>query len=363
VRRILLSLMIACSLLAMAHSSSAQGLLPSSFENWTSGGSQSVALDQVAGADAAAIREYGFVRAERAEYTRGSDKVTVTLYRMSDPSDAYGAFTYLRQAGMAPSSIAQFAAASPARALFVVGNFLIDVSGPVGHFKDGIDILIGTLKPKADGRPFPTIGGHLPTEGMIPGSEHYILGPIALHALLPVGSGDWLGFSNGAEAFSARFRNGGQEVTLLVVEYPTQQIAARHFDQAQPVLQSSSASPVPGYLFLSWERDDDLISIVYGRAPSTYANSLVKKVIFGHNVAWNAPSFKATDLSWPVYIIGAFTGTGIVMVFSIVSGIGFGFLRLLIKYIAPGKVFDRHKSMEVIQLGLTGNRINTKDFY
>jgi hypothetical protein len=348
----------------MTHASAAQGLLPASFGSWNSRGGQAITLEQAAGADAAAIREYGFIGIGRAEYERGADTLSVTLYRMADPSDAYGAFTYLRPGGMATSNLAHFASTSPNRALLVVGNFLIDVSGPaVANSHDDIQSLASILQPKADSRPFPAIGGHLPTEGMVPGSEHYILGPIALHALLPVGSGDWLGFSNGAEAFSARFRNAGQEVTLLVVEYPTQQIAARHFDSAQPILQSSSTSPFPGYLFLSWERDDDLISIVFGRAPSTYANSLVKKVIFGHNVAWNAPSYKATDLSWPVYIIGAFTGTGIVMVFSIISGIGFGFLRLLIKYIAPGKVFDRHKSMEVIQLGLTGNRINTKDFY
>jgi hypothetical protein len=364
VRRTLLSFVMTCFLLAMAHSSAAQGLLPSSFGDWNSRGGQPVTLEQAAGADAGAIRECGFVAIERAEYARGEETLSVTLYRMADPSDAYSGFTLLRPAGMAPSNFAHFSATSADRALAVVGNFVIDVNGAaVAQSHNDIESLARSLKRKADSRPFPIIGGHLPAEGMVPGSEHYILGPIALHTLLPVGSGDWLGFSDGAEAFSARFRNGTQEVTLLVVEYPTQQIAARHFNSAQPVLQSSSSSPVPGYLFLSWERDDDLISIVFGQAPSTFANKLVKKVIFGHNVAWNAPSYKATDLSWPVYIVGAFTGTGIVMVFSIVSGIGFGIIRVLIKIVAPGKVFDRHGSIEVIQLGLSGNRISTKDFY
>jgi hypothetical protein len=364
VRRILLSCLIACSLLATAHLSAAQGLLPPSLGSWTAGAAQAATLEQAAGADAAAIREYGFVAVERAEYARGAEALSVTLYRMADPSAAYGAFTYLRPAGMAPSNLSRFAAASANRALVVVGNFLIDANGAaVAQSRNDIESLAAALKSKADARPFPSIAGHLPTEGMVVGSEHYIMGPIALHALLPVGSGDWLGFSNGAEAISARFRKGGQEVTLLVVEYPTQQIAAKHFDSAQPILHSSSDAPIPGYLFLAWERDDDLISIVFGPAPSTFANSLVKKVVFGHNITWNEPSYKATDLSWPTYVVGAFTGAGIIMLFSIVSGIGFGIIRVLVKTFLPGKVFDRHGSIEVLQLGLTGKPINTKDFY
>jgi len=364
VRRILFPCLVACALLAAPHPSAAQGLLPPSIGSWNARSAQPVTLEQVAGADAPAIREYGFKAVERSEYARGTGVLTITLYRMADPSGAFGAFTYLRPAGMSPRDFSRYAAASGNRALVVIGNFLIDVNGSAaGQSMKDIAALVDTLKPKADRSPFPTIGLHLPEDGMVPGSERYIVGPITLHAVLPVGSGDWLGFSNGAEAISARYRNGGQEATLLIAEYPTQQIAARHFDSAQPVLHSSSDRPVPGYLFLSWERDDDLVSIVFGAAPSNFANALVKRVIFGHNVTWNEPSFKATDLTWPVYVVGAFTGTGIVIVFSIVSGIGFGLIRVVVKTLFPGKVFDRHGQIEVIQLGLTGNRINTKDFY
>jgi hypothetical protein len=364
VRRILISCLVACSLLAMARPSAAQALLPPSFGSWSAGAAQPVTLEQIAGADAAAIREYGFKAIERQEYARGADTLAVTLYRMMDPSAAYGAFTYLRTAGMAPQSISRYAAASSNRALVVVGNLLIGASGAtVAHSIADLGTLAASLKSKADPTPFPSIALHLPEEGMVPGSEHYFLGPIALHSMLPVGSGDWLGFSKGAEAISARFRKGSQEVTLLIVEYPTQQIASRQFDAAQQVLHSSSDATVPDYLFLSSERDDDLISIVFGHAPSTFANTLVKKVVFGHNVTWNEPSFKATELSWPTYVIGAFTGAGIIMVFSIVSGIGFGIIRVVIKTLFPGKVFDRHGQIEVIQLGLTGKRITTKDFY
>jgi hypothetical protein len=356
--------LVACFPLAAAHPSAAQALLPQSFAGWNAGAAQPVNLGQFSAADAAAIREYGFKTVERVEYARGAETLTVTLYRMMDPSAAYGAFTYLRPAGMPSQNISQFSAGSANRALVVVGNILIDASGAaVAKSMKDIRTLASALISKADPSPYPSIGVHLPQEARVPGSEHYFVGPVALHALIPVGSGDWLGFSNGAEAISAKFHKGGQEVTLLIVEYPTQQIASKHFDSAQPTFQSSSPAPVPGYLFLSWERDGDLISIVFGQAPSTFANTLVKKVVFGHNITWNEPSYKATELSWPTYVIGAFTGTGIIMLFSIVSGLGFGMIRIAIKVFLPGKVFDRHGKIEVIQLGLSGKPIDTKDFY
>lgn len=360
-RRILLTCVFAFFLVVAARPSAAQGLLPSSFAGWTTGASQSF---QIADADLGAMQEYGFKTAERTEYTHGSDKLVVTLYRMTDPSAAYGAFTYLRPANMAVSNISRYAATSPNRALLVVGNFLIDADGPaIAHSADDLKGLADALKSKADHRPFPSIALHLPAEGLVPGSEHYILGPIALRAVLPAGSGDWLGFSNGAEAISARYRKAGQEVSLLIVEYPTQQIAAKHFDSAKAILNPSDDAAKSGNPIVAAERDDDLISIAFGKSSPALADALLKKVVFGHDITWNEPSYKATDLTWPVYIVGAFTGAGIIMLFSIVSGIGFGIIRVLVKTFLPGKVFDRHGQIEVIQLGLSGKRINTKDFY
>jgi hypothetical protein len=37
--------------------------------------------------------------------------------------------------------------------------------------------------------------------------------------------------------------------------------------------------------------------------------------------------------------------------------------RLVVKKLFPGKVFDRPRSMEVIQLGLSERPVNMKDFY
>ena len=47
----------------------------------------------------------------------------------------------------------------------------------------------------------------------------------------------------------------------------------------------------------------------------------------------------------------------------VAAGLGFGGFRLFIKYLLPGKVFDRSDDIEILQLGLASKPIQAKDFY
>jgi len=359
VRRLLIVCVFTGGLLALAGSSHAQQILPSSFGGWTTNpGYQS----RAATADAQdAFREYGLLATEDEEYQKGAERLSVRTYQMAEPSAAYGAFTYLRAPAMASLKIGKYSAASSDHALIVVGNLLLEINGAgAARMSSDLSALADSVKSKADARPFPSLGEHLPSSGIVIGSEHYYLGPVALNKVLPVAPGDWVGFGDRAEALSAQFQNGTQAVTLLLIDYPTQELAAKHFDSVQASAQSSS---VPGLPFATAERKGEFICVAFGQRGAKYAAALLKQIETGHNVIWNEPSYKATDLTWASYVVGAFTGTGIIMLLAFVSGIGFGIIRVAVKYFFPGKVFDRPKSIEVIQLGLTGKRVNTKDFY
>jgi hypothetical protein len=374
VRRILVtSILILLGALSV-RSASAQNLLPPAFGNWIpspTSSSQPITLEEAAGTNAPIIREYGFEGIERREYTRANDKkweLTVTLYRMVDPTAAYGAFTFLRPSGTSSSDLTKYAVLDDDHGLhakFVVGNFLLDIHGnALASPSSGLDLLVKALQPKADSRPFPIIVEHLPPTGLIAGSERYVSGPLALHSLLPVADGDWLGFSRGGEAVIARYKKSSQEVTLLIAEYPTQQLAASRYDTMAPILHPpSNSAPTKDLHVVASRRDAGLISIVFATHQTEYADALLGQIIFGHNVVWNEPSFKAKDLPWSAYVIGSFLGSGIIIVFAFVSGLGFAVIRLVTKRFFPGKVFDRHRSMEVIQMGLSGRPVNTKDFY
>lgn len=345
----------------------AQSILPPVFGNWTISQATSVepvTLDLAAGTDAAVVKEYGFQAIERQQYARGKDGLTVTLYRMTDPTAAYGAFTYLRPAGMQTSKLARFAAASPNRALIVVGNLLLDVSGMnLARSASELETLVASLTTKADRRPYPNIPEHLPEAGLVPGSERYLLGPVALQKLVPAGDGDWVGFSQGAEAIMARYHKGGREFTLFIAEYPTQQIAAKRFDGMTTMINANEA-PTGSYPVAAADRKGELIAIAFGhRGDEVPARALIGQIPRGQDFIWDEPAFKAKELSWPTYIVGAFLGTGAIVLIAIISGLGFALIRVLVKIFFPGKVFDRHRRIEVLQLGLSGRPVDTKDFY
>jgi len=368
VRRIVYVCLLAVAALIPVRSASAQGLLPSAIGNWIE--SQPVTapsttlVGQVPTEDSYIIQEYGFKSFERQDYTRGKEKLTVILFQMEDPTAAYGLFTYLRAGKMPVSKLTQYAAVSPNRAVIVVGNFLLDVEGDrVSKSTDALEALIASLKPKADPRPYPTIANHLPIEGLIPGSELYALGPRALDSLTPAGSGDWIGFSQGAEAILADYRKGRQEVTVLIAEYPTQQIAGKRWDAMTPIVHPNPPTPENENRVVGSLRRGDLIALAFAPRAGAFPDGLLRDITFGHNVTSNEGKFTATEKSMPVYIVGAFVGAGAIMLIAIVSGLGFAVVRIVVKKFYPGKVFDRRKDMEVIQLGLSDRPVNMKDFY
>lgn len=348
---------------------SAQGLLPPSFAGWSAPSPPlrgvPAQLEQFVGADATVMREYGVDSAEQRQYSRDGQALTVTLYRMHDPSSAYGAYTFFRNDSMTPASLTRYSCASRNRALVVLGNLLFDVQGQdLRGVGPALKKLLTELAPQADRAPFPTIGQHLPEDGLVGRSERYLLGPIALNRLLPLGNGDWLGFYNSAEAVLARYRINGQDATLLLAEYPTQQIAeqkyqeiARWFDLNAPPGQASGRAHLYG------TRSSSLIAIVANAGSPAIADSLLNQIHYQSQVTWNEPTHKLTDPTWGNVIVGAITGTGLIMLLALAAGIGFGGVRLLTKLFLPGRVFDRTKQVEILQLGLSSKPIQAKDFY
>src|SRR6202045_1605254 len=100
-------------------------------------------------------------------------------------------------------------------------------------------------------------------------------------------------------------------------------------------------------------------------APSSpaFADDLLTAANYETQVTWNEPSATSTDPPWAVLPYRIFIGTGVFMVMAVAFGVAFGGFRIFIKKLLPGKVFDRPEQMEVLQLGLSGNKIDTRDLY
>jgi len=362
--------LIVLSLAAAACPARAQGLLPNSFGGWSaSGATQRLtagAIEQSAGADASVFQEYGTEGAAQRSYAKGAKTASVTLYHLADPSAAYGLYTFLRSDALAPADIASFASASQNRALIVVGNLLIDVTVARARPSDAdLKNLAQYLAPQADTTPFPTIAQYLPAQNLVDGSEHYFVGPQALARVLPMGTDDWVGFAYSAEALTARYRLAEkQDALLLLVSYPTQQIAAKEFDGMMRRFPIDPPGGAPaGQSVLYGKRISSMVALVVGAPGQDAANALLDQIRSDDQVTWNEPKQTYTDPSIGKMVVEAITGSGVIMLLAIVVGIGFGGLRVVVKYFLPGKVFDRENQIEILQLGIASKPIRAKDLY
>jgi len=357
-------------LAAIALPAAAQDFLPSSFSNWSSPSVASTVrpegLEQLAGGDADVLREYGAVYGERRAYVRGAETLTVTLYRMHDPTGAYGAYTYLLTDQMSAANLTAHSSLSRRRALVTSGNFVMDVTATdVPAVAADLKALAAQLALRADKSPYPTLAQYLPARGLVANSQRYVLGPVALARLLPLGNGDWIGFADGAEVQLARYRVNGQEATLLLAAFPTPQGAAHKLEELGRWFALNPEREPPGDArnAIFARRKGSLLMLVAYTKSRSLANSLLDQVRYQTQVTWNEPKFSITDPNMGQVIIGTILGTGVILLFALVAGIGFGGVRLVVKYFFPGKVFDRAAHVEILQLGLSSKPIEAKDFY
>jgi hypothetical protein len=368
-----------------------QDTLPAQIGEWSASQSEQIApaqAERVAGENAPALREYGLLRAEHRTYSRGAtDKLEVTLFRLRDASAGYGAYSFLRTADMPAAQLAEHSSISGTRALILEKDLLLDVTGAnLAASAGDLKTLGSAVSRRASSGSYPTLWQHMPPERMVPRSDRYVLGPLALHQLLPIADGDWLGFANGAEAELARYRLNGnevtlvpgtvrmekdgvryrsnaQEVTLLLADYPTPQMAAKQLQllAAQMNLNGTNASDARPPVYA--RRILTKIALVASARSRKEADSLLRQMDSGTELTWNEPGFSFSDPSVATMVVGAIEGSGLICLFAIIAGLAFGGVRLVIKKLLPGRVFDRNNSMEVLQLGLSSKPIEAKDFY
>jgi hypothetical protein len=354
-----------------AHSAAAQGVLPASFAGWNASSPAPTlppgGVDSLLGPDAPAFKEYIVKSVEQRSYTQGPLTASITKYKFRDPSSAYGAFTFLRTDAMADASLGSYAAASKDRALIVVGEMLLDVTAPAGQARPAdadLKTLADALDKKADHTPYPFIGEHLPEPGRIKYSERYVIGPLSLAHFVPLGTDDWMGYDHSAETILAHYVVNGKDETLLITSYPTQQVAAAEFAGILRRFTFDPPDGVPtGQNVLYGKRVSSYIAVVANAPSRAAANKILDQVGYQSNVTWDEPKQSYTEPGIGSMIVGAFMGTGAIMLFAIAAGVGFGGLRVLVKLFLPNKVFDREKQIEILQLGIASKPIKAKDFY
>jgi uncharacterized protein DUF6599 len=369
-RNLILAFFLAACLNTIAAAQT--GVLPDRFGSWEASGPAKTITAKDLGANWAqgsaaepVLKEAGLNGIEQRSYHNGQDEITLRMFRLKDPSSAYEFYTFLLAPGMRNLGVGADSALSQYDGRILVGNLVVQATLSPNTKPESLGDLARALKAKADPTPLPPLKTYLPGEWRIFGSEKYALGPEGFRAAMSsLNQGGYqdlskeVGFQDGAEAILARYQGQHGSGVLLLLEYPTPQVAENrkhHLEEALPAAAKQSGVTV--------ERKASLLSLVFVPTSQMHAQAIRDAVNYDTEVTWNEPHQSATDPPMVRVLYKIFLFTSLFLVVATVAGIAFGGFRVLVKHWWPGKVFDRPESIEVLQLGLSGKKIDPSDLY
>ncbi len=368
-RRIIYAVIL-LGLLAGVGAAAEPGLLPDHFGPWQAVGPAQIrsGRDLYKGSGdvkLGTLPEAGLRTEETRSYENGPEQLKLSLLTFKDPSGAYEFYTNIISSDKKSAGLGDESAFDAYQGVILVGNFVVDV-GPLSNSKpEELADLLAVLKAKADKTPYPPLKSYLPVTWRVFGTERYALGPVGFRAAMKslgqsayADLADHVGFQSGVEAMLAKYQGAHGSGVLLLLEYPTPQIAEQHLHHLEEAL--TDAAKKAG---VTVERKASLLSLVFEPTSAMHAQAIRDEVNYETQVTWNEPSHTATDPPMVVMIAKIFLYTGLFLGFATGVGIAFGGVRVVIKRLFPGKVFDRPEDIEVLQLGLSGKKIDASDMY
>ncbi len=325
-------------------------ILPHAFAGWEISGSVRKGIDAgtIDHAQSAALREYGFTGYEIATYSQGDRKLTVRAARFQDATGAYGAFTFYRVPGTIPERIGNLAASDNERVLFFRGTVLVEArfdrvtAMSASELRELASALPAVNGPAAN---LPVLPNYLPQDKIAPSSAKFVLGPAAYASLaLPIPD-SIIDFGLRPEILTGKIAQPGTDATLLLIAYPTPQIAMERVDAMR------KTNPLPEASFIV-KRTGPIVKVVYGSIPPQDANSLLARINYQAEVTWNENTGLSKKDNIGNLVIAALTLAGIVIVCSLGTGAIFGFARPLAAKLFPRWVRPAGEEANFIRLNL-----------
>jgi len=349
-----------CAAAMAADPSSA--VLPAQFAGWDVNESPAASVDPAAAdeTNAPVLREYGFQRLEKATYSRqGGRKLSVKAAVFADATGAYGAFTYYKTAVMQDESIGAQAASLRNRVLFYQGKVLVDAVFDRLTPMSAAELreLAGVLPiPAGNARNLPPLPNYIPKQ-VDAKQAKYILGPVGLDRVGSPIPASLVDFKSGAEVVIARQPAKLGEATLMLIEYPTPQLAAEKFRELeaahQPTAQPEAGKPslLDVAPFFD-KRTGPILVIAAGPLGLSEARALLGSVSYEADVTWNENTYVSKKDNLANLLFNIIVLCGIVVGLALVAGLAFGGFRIVMKRLFPDRVFDRPEDRELISLRL-----------
>src|SRR5436305_441546 len=147
------------------------------------------------------------------------------------------------------------------------------------------------------------------------------------------------------------------EATLMLIEYPTPQLAAEKFREIeavhQPATQPEAGNPsILDVAPFFDKRTGPIIVIAAGPLGLSEARSLLGSVSYEADVTWNENTYVSKKDNLANLLFNIIVLCCIVVGLALVAGLAFGGLRIIMKRLFPDRVFDRPEDRELISLRL-----------
>jgi hypothetical protein len=333
-------------------------ILPKIFAGWEKAASQASTDPEAADpVNASVLKEYGFTSFERAVYRRPDNRqITVKAARFENAGGSYGAFTFYKLPEMLQEDFGDQGASLNQRVLFYRGNTLVEAQMDRITAMTAAELreLSGNLAiPGGPERNLPTLPQYLPQQAYVKSSAKYILGPNGLTAAGSPMPADVVQFTRGAEVAEGKYSTSRGTATLMLIEYPTPQIAAERSRSFEALNQNPPfASDVTLATPFIIKRSGPIVVLVAGQISSGEAKSLLASINYDADVTWNENTFLDKKNNVANLLVNIIFLIAVLFGIALVVGIAFGGIRLLVKRFFPGRVFDRPEDMELIQLKL-----------
>ncbi len=314
------------------------------------------ALKHVEGGDL--IDEAGAQKYARRAYTVATGALSVEVVTMKDAKAAYSVLTLLRKAPAVAGPPGDWTSGTDTDRQFARGNIWVRVQGDGGgelarRVATSVSNRIGAREPAAV-----ALTAHLSPAGYDAGSLRYFLGPRAFSALGRPIAGGAVQFKPDMEVAQAAYALTNQQGLLTMVSFPTSQLSEEYFDQVASTL---AAAPRQGEKVYT-RRAGPILAFLEGNFSPESADQILEAVQYRYSIKWiydrnNRGS--ATVWGIPMGILGtvvrSLVFTSLLCGASLLLGVAFALVRVLMREYAPGNFMDRPERTEIIRLKIDEN--------
>jgi len=324
--------------------------------DWRLINSQSLPLSAVGkfGGDTVVEQEYGVKSLDLRTYKLEKEEAQALVEPASDATAAYGLMTYYQTSSMTPEKDVQLAVGDSQQSLMARGGNFIRFLRSKGHPLSEADyhallIFVGGSKPSEG--VLRSLPSPMPPQGLLPGSEKYLLGLEAAKRVLPNFRTDLIGFDQAAEVQLGQYKTGKGTATVISISYPTPQMARIRFGSLKDLL---SLNQDRGEDSVYGDRHGSYVFLVLQAGNQTTATGLLDQFQVTQGLSWDQKyvSERSFTLQLVHMMLSIFLLTAFLIAVCVLVGVLFFLSKRFAAKFFPDSQWGRTDEDQLIRLNI-----------